>query len=196
MNKISSIKEYVLLHAEWDAQHRQLIAVMEQTELTASIKWGAPVYSLDGKNVIGLGAFKNHIAIWFFQGVFLKKNTALLVNAQEGKTKALRQIRFGQNDSINNDAIIPYIEEAIANQKAGLELKAKPKSLEIPEELETILNGNKLLKAAFHDLSPGKQKEYAQFIAEAKKQATRTNRIKKIEPLILQRIGLYDRYRK
>ncbi|WP_260443374.1 YdeI/OmpD-associated family protein [Gramella sp. Hel_I_59] len=108
----------------------------------------------------------------------------------------MRQIRFGQNDSINNDAIILYIEEAIANQKAGLELKAKPKSLEIPEELETILNGNKLLKTAFHDLSPGKQKEYAQFIAEAKKQATRTNRIKKIEPLILQGKGLNDRYRK
>jgi uncharacterized protein YdeI (YjbR/CyaY-like superfamily) len=169
---------------------------MEQTGLTASIKWGAPVYSLDGKNVIGLGAFKNHIAIWFFQGIFLKKNKALLVNAQEGKTKALRQIKFGQNDSINNDAIIPYIEEAIANQKAGLELKAKLKSLEIPEELAAILNGNKLLKTAFYDLSPGKQKEYAQYIAEAKKQATRTNRIKKIEPLILQGKGLNDRYRK
>ncbi|WPY99350.1 YdeI/OmpD-associated family protein [Christiangramia sp. OXR-203] len=196
MSKISSIKEYVLLHAEWDAQLRQLIGVMEQTGLTASIKWGAPVYSLDGKNVIGLGAFKNHIAIWFFQGIFLKKNKALLVNAQEGKTKALRQIKFGQNDSINNDAIIPYIEEAIANQKAGLELKAKLKSLEIPEELAAILNGNKLLKTAFYDLSPGKQKEYAQYIAEAKKQATRTNRIKKIEPLILQGKGLNDRYRK
>lgn len=196
MSKISSIEEYVLLHADWEAQLRQLIGVMQQTELSASIKWGAPVYSQDGKNVIGLGAFKNHIAIWFFQGVFLKKNTALLVNAQEGKTKALRQIRFGQNDSINNDAIIPYIEEAIANQKAGLELKAKPKSLIIPEELVAILNGNKLLKAAFYDLSPGKQKEYAQFIAEAKKQTTRSNRIKKIEPLILQGKGLNDRYRK
>ena len=187
MNKIRSIKEFVLLHAEWDAQLRQLIGVMEQTELSASIKWGAPVYSLDGKNVIGLGAFKNHIAIWFFQGVFLKKNTALLVNAQEGKTKALRQIRFERNDHISNASNIPYIKEAIANQKAGLELKAKPKSLEIPEELEAILNGNKLLKDAFHDLSNWKQKEYAQFIDEAKKQATRTNRIEKIEPLILQR---------
>ena len=196
MNKLSSIKEYVLLHAEWDAQLRQLIGVMEQTGLTASIKWGAPVYSLDGKNVIGLGAFKNHIAIWFFQGVFLKKNTALLVNAQEGKTKALRQIRFERNDNISNASIIPYIEEAIANQKAGLQLKVKPKPLEIPEELENTLNSNKLLDKAFHDLSPGKQKEYAQYIAEAKKQATRTNRIKKIEPLILQGIGLNDRYKK
>lgn len=179
-----------------DAQLRQLIGVMEQTELTASIKWGAPVYSLDGKNVIGLGAFKNHIAIWFFQGVFLKKNTVLLVNAQEGKTRALRQIKFERNDNISNASIIPYIKEAIANQKAGLQLKVKPKSLTIPEELVAILNGNKLLKPAFHDLSPGKQKEYAQFIAEAKKQATRTNRIKEIEPLILQGKGLNDRYRK
>lgn len=196
MSKISSTEEYVLLHAEWDAQLRQLIGVMEQTELSASIKWGAPVYSLDGKNVIGLGAFKNHIAIWFFQGVFLKKNTVLLVNAQEGKTKALRQIRFERNDNISNASIIPYIEEAIANQKAGLQLKVKPKPLEIPEELENTLNSNNILQKAFHDLSAGKQKEYAQFIAEAKRHETRTNRIKKIEPLILQGKGLNDRYRK
>jgi len=76
------------------------------------------------------------LAIWFFHGVFLKNNTALLVNAQEGKTKALRQIRYKQNDSINNDAIIPYIEEAIANQKAGLELKAKPSRLKFLKNLK------------------------------------------------------------
>ncbi|WP_298525006.1 hypothetical protein [uncultured Christiangramia sp.] len=51
----------------------------------------------------------------------------------------MRQIRFGPNDRISKDAIISYIEEAIANQKAGLELKVKPKSLEIPEELDAIL---------------------------------------------------------
>ncbi|WP_298246342.1 YdeI/OmpD-associated family protein [uncultured Christiangramia sp.] len=51
-----------------------------------------------------------------------------------------------------------------------------------------------MLQRAFQDLSFGNQKEYAQFIDEAKKQATRTNRIKKIEPLILKGIGFYDRY--
>ncbi|MFV8281727.1 DUF1801 domain-containing protein [Christiangramia marina] len=78
---------------------------------------------MESKNVIGLGAFKNHLAIWFFHGVFLKKNTALLVNAQEGKTKALRQIRCEPKDRMSKDAIVPYIVEAIANQKAGLKLK-------------------------------------------------------------------------
>lgn len=55
---------------------------------------GVRLYILNGKNVIGLGAFKNHFAIWFFNGVFLKDEKQLLTNAQEGKTKALRQMHF------------------------------------------------------------------------------------------------------
>ncbi|MDT0687112.1 DUF1801 domain-containing protein [Autumnicola psychrophila] len=37
------------------------------------MKWGAPVYTLEGKNVIGLAAFKNHCAMWFFNGASLKE---------------------------------------------------------------------------------------------------------------------------
>jgi uncharacterized protein YdeI (YjbR/CyaY-like superfamily) len=47
-----------------------------------------------GKNLLGIGAFKNHFGLWFFQGSLLKQNTKLLVNAQEGKTQAMRQIKL------------------------------------------------------------------------------------------------------
>lgn len=49
-------------------------------------------------NLIEIGAFKQHYALWFFQEGLLQQNTALLVNAQEGKTQVLRQIRFDKNE--------------------------------------------------------------------------------------------------
>jgi uncharacterized protein YdeI (YjbR/CyaY-like superfamily) len=48
------------------------------------------VYTLDGKNVAGLTAFKSHAAIWFFQGALLKEESKRLINGQEGITWAQR----------------------------------------------------------------------------------------------------------
>lgn len=50
-----------------------------------NLKWGMPVYSLEGVNVAGIVAFKNYVALWFYQGVFLKDDKKVLYNAQEGK---------------------------------------------------------------------------------------------------------------
>ena len=62
--------------------------------LEETVKWGGPVYVADGKNIVGLGAFKSYFALWFFQGALLADQEKVLVNAQEGRTKALRQWRF------------------------------------------------------------------------------------------------------
>lgn len=92
--------------------------ILLKTELEESLKWSAPVYTINGKNVIGLAAFKNHFCIWFFNGVFLKDEKKLLVTAQE-KTKALRQMRFESINDIDEDTVLAYAKEAIENQKLG-----------------------------------------------------------------------------
>lgn len=51
-------------------------------------------------------------------------------------------------------------------------------------------------KAAFGALSPGKQREYADHIADAKRAETRVNRVEKALPLIRAGKGKNDRYRK
>jgi len=98
MKKSDSVEAYIEEHAHFSAALKVLRSIITSTELEEHIKWNAPVYSLDGKNIIGLGAFKHHFGIWFFNGVFLKDEQNLLVNAQ-AKTKGLRQMRF---ESIND----------------------------------------------------------------------------------------------
>ncbi|PTX42223.1 uncharacterized protein YdeI (YjbR/CyaY-like superfamily) [Christiangramia gaetbulicola] len=193
---VKSVEEYISCHSYWEEELRQLHEMMLTTELEPTIKWGAPVYTIDGKNVVGIGAFKNHYGIWFFNGALLKKNTALLVNAQEGKTKALRQIKFEKGDEINTSILLPYIKEAIQNQKEGIEIKpAKQKELIVPPELSSAFKKDPELKSAFKKLSPGKQREYADHISEAKREATRQSRLEKVIPMIKSGVGLNDKYK-
>lgn len=197
MKKVYSVEEYIENNSHFKKELEVLREVVLKTELNEAVKWSAPVYDLNGKNVLGLGAFKNHFCIWFFNGVFLKDEHNLLVNAQEGKTKALRQMRFDTIDDINKDLVLLYIKEAIENQKAGKEIKPerKGKTVVLPNELKSALNNDQDLQLAFAALTPGKQREYCEYIATAKREATKLSRIEKITPMILNGVGLNDKYK-
>lgn len=193
---VKNVEEYFEKHPKWEEQLRQLHEMMLTTELEPTIKWGGPVYKLNGKNVLGIGAFKNHFGIWFFNGALLKENTALLVNAQEGKTRALRQIRFEEGDELKVSVLLPYVQEAIQNQKEGKEIKpVKNKKVEIPPHLSAALKKDKELKSSFEAMSPGCKREYAEYISEAKKEETKLRRLEKIIPMIKSKKGLNDKYK-
>ncbi|MCE2612724.1 YdeI/OmpD-associated family protein [Flavobacteriaceae bacterium D16] len=170
--------------------------VMLKTELEEHLKWGAPVYSIDNKNVLGIMAFKKHYGIWFFNGIFLQDPLGVLQNAQEGKTKAMRHWKFTKNEEVDPTAVLSYVEEAIANQKKGLQLKPeRKKETQIPLLLQNKLDSDNSLKKAFENLSPGRRREYCEYISSAKQDKTKHSRIDKILPLISKGKGLNDQYR-
>lgn len=198
MEKNKTVEVYINKNVHWGEELTALRNIILQTELDESIKWGAPVYALDGKNVLGIGAFKSYFGLWFFQGVFLEDKDKVLQNAQEGKTKALRQWRFQSLDEIDEKQVLRYVKEAILNQRNGKELKpAKPtKTVTIPKELQTVLTQDSTLNNVFQSFSPSHQREYAEYIAEAKKEETKMRRLEKIIPMILSKGGLHDKYKK
>jgi len=197
MKKIYSVEEYIEENAHFGEALTILRDIINTTELEETVKWSAPVYALNNKNVIGLGAFKNHFGIWFFNGVFLKDKHNKLVNAQKEKTKALRQMRFESVNDIDKNIVLAYVNEAIENQKLGKEIKPDrtKKETVIPAELQSVLNSNTALNTAFQLLTPGKQREYCEYINSAKRETTKQTRLEKIKPMILQGVGLHDKYK-
>lgn len=197
MKKVTSFKEYCQHHTEWIDILLRLQSLIRKTDLKETIKWGAPVYTIDNKNVVGIGAFKSYAGLWFFNGVLLKDANKVLVNAQEGKTKGMRQWRFNELSEIDDAVVLTYLEEAVANQKAGKEVaKAKSGSeLIIPEELAQLFQSDQALHKKFLAFTPYKQKEFAEHIGSAKREATRVSRLQKCIPLIEQGLGLNDKYR-
>lgn len=199
MEKNRSVAEYIQKHPHWQAELTALREIVQSVPLQETIKWGAPVYTLDGKNLVGLGAFTSYVGLWFFQGALLTDPERRLINAQEGKTRALRQWRFASLEEIREaaDTIRAYLREAIDLQRQGKSIKPqRDKPLDIPPELQAQLSGNRELKAKFEALSKSKRREYAEYIAEAKREETRQNRLDKIIPMILGGLGLNDKYRK
>ncbi len=189
-------EEYVGSHPVWSDELKTLRQLLLKSELEETVKWGMPVYTLDGKNVVGIAGFKKHYGLWFYQGVFLSDSKNLLVNAQEGKTKAMRQMKFFLGDKLNKKLITQYINEATENQKKGLTVKPESVKLTMPTELKKALDKDAMVKKSFLALTPGKQKEYMGYILEAKMEKTKLSRIQKIIPLIQSGKGLHDKYKK
>lgn len=180
----------------WQEELELLQQILNKTELVETTKWGAPVYTHNGKNIVGFVGFKNHFTLWFYNGVFLIDPYKVLVSAQE-KNKALRQWRFNSKAEIEEQKILEYVKEAIKNSDEGKEIKPeKFKSVSIPDLLQNEFNQDKNLKSAFEKLSPGKQKDYILHIDEAKQEKTKLARIEKIKPIILEGMGLHDKYKK
>jgi uncharacterized protein YdeI (YjbR/CyaY-like superfamily) len=161
--------------------------------LKEEVKWGAPSYS--GKGIVlGLAAFKGWVSLWFHQGSFLKDEHKKLLAAAE-KTKGLRQWRLLPEERIDETLILKYMLEAKANDLAGKKIKAESKKVETPKMLLGAFSNDGILKSSFEALSPGKQKEYAEHIGSAKREAAQVSRLEKSIPLIKEGIGLNDKYK-
>ncbi|QSB26217.1 YdeI family protein [Flavobacterium sp. CLA17] len=179
----------------WEEELLFLKSIIDKTELTETTKWDGPVYVYNTKNVVGIGGFKDYFTIWFFNGVFLKDEKKKLINAQEDKTKSLRQWRFTSKEEVNEKEVLEYILEAIENEKQGKIIKPTKKETIVSELLEKEMNQNPALLEAFQKFSPYKQYEFLEYIETAKQQKTKLSRIKKVIPMILGNIGLNDKYR-
>ncbi len=198
MKRYKTPEEYSANNKDWLQSLILLRDILLSTQMTETIKWGVPVYTFEGNNIVGIGAFKSYVGLWFFQGALLNDKKKKLINAQDGKTKALRQWRFNSVKEIEAESktIKQYFEEAILNQKQGKEIKPeRKKPLKIPKELNDFFKKDKKVKVSFNSLSSSKQREYAEYIIEAKRDETKQKRLLKIVPLILKGKGLNDKYK-
>lgn len=121
----AQVDQYIAKKSKWPELLTLLREIVGASELDETIRWGTPTYTLNCKNILGLGAFKSFVALWFFQGALLNDPLKVLVNAQEGKTRALRQWRFTSTDEIIPSQVKAYINEAIKNQKQGRSIKPR-----------------------------------------------------------------------
>lgn len=180
---------------QWEEELLFLKSLIDKTELVETIKWGGPIYVYNKKNVIGIGGFKNYFAIWFLNGVFLKDEKKRLINAQEDKTKSMRQWRFTSKEEVNEKEVLEYILEAIEIEKQGKVIKPSKKEAIISELLNIEMEQNPALKEAFENFKPYKQYEFLEYIESAKQEKTKLARIEKVIPMILANVGLNDKYR-
>lgn len=148
---------------------------MALPDVQEDIKWRMPAYLVGGKLVLITAAFKEHVALNFWRGQELEsRHDTVGAMGQFGKIRSLGELpRDAELDRL--------IREAAQLAQAG-PAPRKPKreprrSAEMHPEFAAALDAAPVAKATFDSLPPGQRREYVDWIAEAKQDATRQKRI-------------------
>lgn len=180
----------------WVEELDMLRQMVVETGLKEEIKWGVPVYTHNGKNIVTVNALKESANIGFYKGVLLSDNHHIL--QQQGNIQSARIIRFTNTAEISTirEVIKLYILEAIELEEKGVKVEVARNTEPIPEELEQAFKDDPLFRKAFYALTPGRQRGYIIYFSQPKQTATRQSRITKYKNQIYNGIGLNDKYGK
>ncbi|SHG31194.1 Uncharacterized conserved protein YdeI, YjbR/CyaY-like superfamily, DUF1801 family [Fodinibius roseus] len=187
------VDDYINKAQKWQEEIEQLRKICLDCGLTEALKWGKPCYSFQENNIAIIQPFSETCALMFFKGVLLEDPGGVL--EKPGKhSRIARRISFtGTQEIVEMKSMLKaYIDEAIEAEKAGLEVDVEEKTEPIPEEFQRKLDENPGLKTAFNDLTPGRQRGYLLYFSDAKQSKTRTRRVEKYIPKILDGKGLRE----
>ncbi|USX24807.1 YdeI/OmpD-associated family protein [Oxalobacteraceae bacterium OTU3CINTB1] len=178
----------------WVDEVRELRAICLDSGLAEDLKWGAPCYTLEGRNVVLIHSFKGYCALLFFKGALLKDAKGILIK-QTDNVQAARQARFENVEEIRKlKAVLKaYIAQAAKVEASGVKVEfKKTEEFSVPEEFQAKLDKMLELKTAFEALTPGRRRAYLLHFSSAKQSKTRTARVMKAIPDILSGKGLDD----
>jgi uncharacterized protein YdeI (YjbR/CyaY-like superfamily) len=179
---------------KWQKETNELRKIAADCGLTEALKWGKPCFTFEEKNVAIVIPLKESCAFSFFKGALLKDRKQILERI--GETQAARWIKFSSVREIAplRKTLTDYIHEAIALEEAGKKVELKKASeYPIPEELQSRMDEDAGLRAAFGALSPGRRKSYIFYISRAKQAKTRAARVEKCMSMILSGQGFNER---
>jgi uncharacterized protein YdeI (YjbR/CyaY-like superfamily) len=148
-------------------------AVLPTVEET--IKWSMPAYTLGGKIVLITAAFKAHMALNFWRGQELRGASANAdAMGQFGKIKSIDQLPPDRE----LDRLIREAAELAKAAPAPRKPKHAPKPMpEVHPQFAQALDKAPKAKATFDNFPPSCRREYLEWIADAKQDATRSKRI-------------------
>lgn len=178
----------------WREELETLRQIVLETGLKEEIKWGVPVYSHNGKNVLSVAALKDFATIGFFKGVLLTDSNKIL--QQQGNLQSDRIVRFTKTSDIKKleEVLKSYIKEAIAVEEQGKKVEFKKNPEPIPDELLQAFEQDPAFKKAFFALTSGRQRGYIIHFSQPKQPQTRIGRIEKHKQQIFDGVGLHDKY--
>ena len=190
------IDEYIAGKPEWAQvvlNKVRAIAHANDPALSEEWKWSSPVYK-HKKNVFGFAAFKSHCSVHFFEGALIDDKYGLLV---EGKGAAMRSFKIPMGEDIDEKILAEYMLQATLNDTKGLKVDhaSKRKPLEIPDYFTEALEQNPEAKKTFDGFSYSHQREYVEYVTQAKREETRLKRLAKSIEMMTEGKGLNDKYR-
>jgi uncharacterized protein YdeI (YjbR/CyaY-like superfamily) len=148
-------------------------AVVPAVEET--LKWSAPAFTVDGKILLMMAAFKAHAALNFWRGQELG----------DGSPKAGAMGQFGRLTGVSDlppdaelDRLVAEAAALARTAPAPRRTKHEPKPpAELHPDFAAALDANPAAKATLDGFAPSARRDYLDWIADAKQDTTRAKRI-------------------
>lgn len=173
INKSAAFAQPILTHLR-ELVHKSVPDIEE------SIKWSMPFFTYKGQMFGNIAAFKAHCSFGLFGGA-MKAYLEEQGIAKNGNMGAMGKITT-LKDLPPNKVLAGYLKQAATLIDDGAKTMTRPKKAakpapEIPAELAAALKKNKAATKVWKDFAPGSQREYAEWITEAKRAETKEKRI-------------------
>ena len=151
-------------------------------KIEETIKWGVPAFEREGI-VAMMAAFKKHVAFGFWSERLIRERLGADADRvfPKGAKLGMGGRRYHAVDELPPDAmIVRAVKFAVVLNESGVRPKREPKRRpppKAPPYLAAALKKNAKARATFGRLTPGQQREYVDWLVEAKQAATRERRL-------------------
>jgi uncharacterized protein YdeI (YjbR/CyaY-like superfamily) len=140
-----------------------------------SIKWSSPHFLYKGEMLAGMAAFKQHATFGFWRGSLVvgKGNEQMSGMGQFGRLSSVR-------DLPPRKELEALIRKAMKLTDEGVKAprdKHKKEPFTVPQDLRAALDANRKAAATFDAFPPSCQREYVEWVTEAKRDETRVKRL-------------------
>ncbi len=147
-------------------------------QISETMKWSFPHF--EHRGIVGsMAAFKQHVSIGFWKSGLMSDPHGLLKNAVNGGMAALKVTHLDELPA--DGTLLAYIREAVRLNEEGVKLprpkRQAAKPVKVPDFILAALKTNQKARTTFDAFSPSHQREYVEWIAEAKQEATRQKRL-------------------
>jgi uncharacterized protein YdeI (YjbR/CyaY-like superfamily) len=155
-------------------QHIRAVVHAACPDVVETMKWSMPHFEYHGV-LCNMAAFKAHCAMGFWKGALL------FGDANEKDAMGHMGRITSVEDLPSKKELTAIVKKAAKLNEEGVKVE-KPKrapkqELETPDELVQALKENRKARETFEQFSPSHRREYVEWIAEAKSDATRARRI-------------------
>jgi uncharacterized protein YdeI (YjbR/CyaY-like superfamily) len=159
-------------------KHLRKVVHVGCPQVDETIKWSFPHFDYKGI-MCGMAAFQHHCAFGFWK--------AELIFAGDKRAKEEAMGHFGRIMSLVDlppeKTLIGYVQKAAELNEAGVKLPVRPKPNKKPRTkvsayFSAALKKNHKARKTFENLSPSNQREYLEWVSEAKREETREQRLK------------------
>lgn len=145
-------------------------------DVEETVKWGMPTFMYHGI-MCGMAAFKQHATLGFWKSSLILDRNGARADEAMGQFGRLYSVA----DLPARAILAGYIRKAMELNAAGVKVvrpKTKPRTRpRTPPDLRVALGKSAKALANWQAFSPSKQREYVEWITEAKTDPTRKKRI-------------------